>query len=116
MEHLEGTKRHPTADEVLQAVQRKFPSISRATVYNTLDALTKAGIVRRLSVDPAVARYDADLGAHAHFRCRICERVLDLEMRDGHPIALKRNGHRVESIRTYVYGVCADCLAKGKEA
>jgi len=110
MEHLEKTDAHPTADEVHHAVLRKFPSISRATVYNTLDALTKAGIVRRLSVDPSVARYDADLGAHAHLRCRICERVLDLEMQDGHPASLKRNGHRIESIRTYAYGVCADCL------
>jgi len=116
MEHLEKTDAHPTADEVHHAVLRKFPSISRATVYNTLDALTKAGIVRRLSVDPSVARYDADLGAHAHLRCRICERVLDLEMRDGHPASLKKNGHRIESIRTYAYGVCADCLAKAKEA
>ena len=112
LEWLCKTNEHPTADQVHSAVRKKFPSISRATVYNTLDALTKAGMVLRLSVDPTVARYDADLGPHAHFRCRVCQKVYDIKTKQGKPIDVKADGHLVESVRTYAYGVCADCIEK----
>ena len=109
---LEKTKKHPTADQVLDAVRRTFPSVSRATVYNTLEALTKAGLILRITVDPAVARYDADLGPHAHFRCRICNTVYDIMMDEDTDLDSHVEGHRVESVRTYAYGVCAKCIAK----
>lgn len=112
LDYLQRVKCHPTADEALVAVQRKFPSISRATVYNTLDALTKAGMILRLNVDPTVARYDADLVLHAHFRCRLCGKVYDIELVGDSPIDGTIEGHRVESVRTYAYGVCASCIEK----
>lgn len=112
LDWLYRTKLHPTADQVYSAVRKKFPSISRATVYNTLEALTKAGMILRLSVDPTVARYDADLKPHAHFRCRVCQKIYDIEVKDGMPIDVKADGHLVESVRTYAYGVCANCLEK----
>ncbi len=109
---LEGTTDHPTADQILCAVRKTFPSVSRATVYNTLEALSKAGLVLKITVDPAVARYDADLDPHAHFRCRICNRVYDVTM--DKPINLDAyiEGHHVEAVRAYAYGVCKNCLSE----
>ena len=109
---LEKTKKHPTADQVLDVVRKTFPSVSRATVYNTLEALTKAGLILRITVDPAVARYDADLGPHAHFRCRVCNTVYDITMDEDTDLDAHVEGHRVESVRTYAYGVCVKCIAK----
>ncbi len=116
LEWLSKTQQHPTADQVLLAVRKKFPSIARATVYNTLDALTKAGTILRLNVDPSVARYDADLGPHAHFRCRICGKVYDIEADGKTPIDANADGHLIESIRTYAYGVCSECLEKYEDS
>jgi Fur family transcriptional regulator, peroxide stress response regulator len=113
LEYLEDTKSHPTADAVLAHVQKKHPTISRATVYNTLEALTRSGVILRITVDPSVARYDADLGPHAHFRCRICNKVYDVIVDDETPIGEVIEGHHVETVRTYAYGVCSTCLAKG---
>jgi Fur family peroxide stress response transcriptional regulator len=113
--YLRRVKSHPTADQTLAAVKKKFPSISRATVYNTLDALTKAGMILRLSVDPTVARYDAYLGPHAHFRCRVCGEVYDIELEKDVRLDEIVEGHRVESVRTYAYGICADCIEKGRD-
>ena len=112
LEWLCKTESHPTADQVLTAVRKKFPSISRATVYNTLDALTRAGMVLRLTVDPTATRYDADLKPHAHFRCRVCQKVYDIELKAEKPIDVNAAGHLVESVRTYAYGVCASCREK----
>lgn len=110
LEYLEGTRSHPTADAVLAHVKKQYPTISRATVYNTLEALTHAGVVLRITVDPAVARYDADISPHAHFRCRICGMVYDLVLDSETDLGTAAAGHRVESVRTYAYGVCAKCL------
>ena len=110
---LSRSKRHPTADQVLMAIRKRFPSISRATVYNTLDVLTEAKMILRLNVDPTAARYDADLCPHAHFRCRVCQKVYDIEMKDARTVDVSTDGHLVEAVRTYAYGVCASCRRKG---
>lgn len=111
LECLEKTKKHPTADQILVAVRKKFPSVSRATVYNTLEALARVGIILQITVDPAVARYDADLEPHAHFRCRICSTVYDVVMDKDIDLDEYISGHHVEFVRTYAYGVCQKCLA-----
>lgn len=109
---LEQTTSHPTADEVYAGIQATHPTIARATVYNALDALTKSGAILRLTVDPSAARYDADLGPHVHFRCRSCGRILDIHVDREDALSGIAPGHRIESIRTYAFGVCASCLAK----
>ena len=116
LEFLERTMSHPTADEVYIEIQKAYPTIARATVYNTLDALTKAGMILRLSVNPTVARYDADLDPHAHFHCRVCNRIYDIAVGSNHPLGKGIDGHLVESVLTYAYGVCADCRKKDGSA
>lgn len=109
---LEKTRKHPTADQVLAAVRKTFPSVSRATIYNTLEALARVGLILRITVDPAVARYDADLGPHAHFRCRICSTVYDVVMDEEFDLDDYVEGHHVEAVLAYAYGVCEKCLRK----
>jgi Fur family peroxide stress response transcriptional regulator len=109
---LEKTKQHPTADQVLVAVRKTFPTVSRATVYNTLEVMSKAGLILKITVDPAVARYDADTGPHAHFRCRVCNTVYDVMMDEHVDLNEYIEGHHVEAVRAYAYGVCAKCLHK----
>ena len=116
LEFLEGVNTHPTADEVYEGVRKQCPTIARATVYNTLDALTQAGEILRLTIDPSASRYDADRSPHVHFRCRVCGALLDLPAPKRRSLAGSVNGHKVETVRTYAYGVCAQCLAKGEEA
>jgi Fur family peroxide stress response transcriptional regulator len=58
-DYLLHTIEHPSADEVFEAVKERLPSCSRATVYNTLNTLTEAGIVRAFSPEPGKTRYDA---------------------------------------------------------
>ena len=65
---LAATKSHPTADELFLAVRAEEPGLSLATVYNTLEAFTAAGLCRRLpsSNGTGPCRYDADTTRHAH--------------------------------------------------
>lgn len=62
-----ATKSHPTAEELYLAVRDRNPGLSLATVYNTLDAFTRCGLVRRIAgVASGAARFDADLSPHVH--------------------------------------------------
>lgn len=59
--------RHVTA-EILHAEARaaRIP-VSLATVYNTLNQFTEAGLLRELSVDGARAYFDTNTSDHHHF-------------------------------------------------
>lgn len=65
---LMATKMHPTAEELHTAVKASEPGMSLATVYNTLEAFTACGLVRRLppSSGSGASRYDADTHDHVH--------------------------------------------------
>jgi Fe2+ or Zn2+ uptake regulation protein len=39
------TSDHPSADEVLARVRKRFPLVSRATVYDTLNLLMAKGLL-----------------------------------------------------------------------
>lgn len=67
-EYVLNTLDHPTAEEVMIAVTGKLPvALSRATVYNTLNSLKDAGVIREVFTEPGKVRYDANLFNHHHF-------------------------------------------------
>lgn len=67
-EALAATDSHPTAHELHVAVRAFEPTISLATIYNTLEALSEHGMCRRFPgiSGSAPCRYDADVGPHVH--------------------------------------------------
>lgn len=58
---------HVSADQILQSLRRSGSRISKATVYNTLNVFSRAGIVRGVSVDPGRVVYDSTTTRHHHF-------------------------------------------------
>lgn len=80
-EALRKARNHPTADELYRLVHQqdrvKSNGLSRATVYNTLEALCRAGLVRPVPSSGG-CRYDADLSDHLHFRCRETAEIRDV--------------------------------------
>ena len=76
--YLEGNTSHPSAEDVFRVVSKKYASMSFATVYNTLHALTRAGALRELTIDPERKRYDPDTSCHHHAICVTCGRIADV--------------------------------------
>ena len=70
---------HPTAAEIFSAVNRVDPRSSRATTYNNLRDLVKAGLVREVAVEGRAARFDAKGMRHHHFICDRCGNVEDMD-------------------------------------
>lgn len=75
---LAGADGHPTAEDVYNRVKPSLPSISLATVYKALDALTASGLAAKLAASDGTARYDARHDHHYHLRCLRSGQVEDL--------------------------------------
>jgi Fur family transcriptional regulator, peroxide stress response regulator len=78
MNFLLNNRIHPTIDEIYTALSPNMPTLSKTTVYNTLDLFVEKGAVRALAIDERNSRYDVDISAHAHFMCRCCGKVHDI--------------------------------------
>jgi Fur family peroxide stress response transcriptional regulator len=111
LDFLVRSREHPTADQISAALNRRFPRASRATIYNTLNALRDAGLVHEVYMDDAVARFDANLDQHHHFVCRVCDRLEDVpfEALGKLPTPRLERGHKVENYEIVMRGICAAC-------
>ena len=78
LRYLEGNTEHPSAERIYKSVQKEFPTMSFATVYNTLEALKNIGSVQELKIDPSKKRYDPDMSNHHHLICKKCKSILDI--------------------------------------
>jgi Fur family peroxide stress response transcriptional regulator len=78
MDFLLKNRIHPTIEEIYLSLSPYMPTLSKTTVYNTLDLFVQKGAVRALAIDEKNARYDVDISAHAHFICRECGSVHDI--------------------------------------
>jgi Fur family transcriptional regulator, peroxide stress response regulator len=110
LDHLDGNKSHPSAEDIYRVVARKNPSMSFATVYNTLNTLVQAGAVRELTIDPDRKRYDPDTSGHHHLICLGCRRVVDIP--GDIPVEVPRGMAKEFSIlgnHIEFYGICAPC-------
>jgi Fur family peroxide stress response transcriptional regulator len=109
MEH----NRHPTAAEILEAVNRMDPRSSRATTYKNLRDLVQAGLVREVAIEGRSARFDAKGIRHHHFICDRCGNVEDLEWYDVPRPASGSLGKRIFRECELIFrGLCAKCAAR----
>src|SRR5215475_12048070 len=69
---------HPTAQELFDRLRPALPTMSFATVYNTLAALSAAGLCTPLSLSPGSGRFDPNMQPHHHVVCDACGSVRDI--------------------------------------
>jgi Fur family transcriptional regulator, peroxide stress response regulator len=114
-DYLDGNKDHPSAEEIYTAVLKRFPTMSFATVYNTLSALRDKGGVRELTIDPAKKRYDPEPGRHNHLICLACKKVVDIQIDYDLelPNSVKQD-FTVFNNQVEFYGVCPGCKETNK--
>lgn len=107
---------HPTADEVLTHVRREMPSISLATVYNTLHEMEDLGLLKELDFGLGLAerRYDLIMEEHDHLICLRCGHVEDVpRVADVlYPPAEHDHDFQVVGRRVTYLGYCPDCASE----
>ncbi len=112
---LQAVRMHPHADtdSVLRAVREDLPDVSHQAVYDSLHALTEAGLVRRIQPRGSVARYEARVGDnHHHVVCRSCGAIADVDCATGHAPCLSASqdhGFTIDEAEVIYWGTCPDC-------
>lgn len=108
---LQGNTDHPSPDEVYRKVHKRFPYISRATVYNTIKTLVKAGMLQEVLVQQDKTRVDPNVSRHHHFKCLRCGRIEDVpyDLLTAAHVAEHAKGYHVEEVRVVMEGLCRRC-------
>src|SRR3982751_1081607 len=83
---IRDEKEHLTANEVFDKAKQLLPSISFATVYNSLRYLKEAGHIAEISFGNGASRFDRMTSRHDHAICTGCGKLVDIEME--HPAEL----------------------------
>lgn len=110
MNFLLNNRIHPTIDQIYTALSPTMPTLSRTTVYNTLDLFVEKGAVRALAIDDRNARYDADISSHAHFKCKHCGSIHDVFNTKSELFQLPNtNNFRIDSVEISYTGLCNTC-------
>jgi len=104
---------HLTANEVFVHAKALLPSISFATVYNSLRFLKDAGHIAEIRFGNGASRFDRLTSRHDHAICTKCGKLVDIEME--HPAELvaraaKLSKFKAESLEFTLRGICPDCV------
>ncbi|MEV5409003.1 Fur family transcriptional regulator [Thermopolyspora sp. NPDC052614] len=104
---------HAETDVIIRAVRQELPEVSHQTVYDSLHALTAAGLVRRIQPSGSVARYESRVGDnHHHIVCRSCGVVADVDCAVGEAPCLDASdaqGFTIDEAEVIYWGLCPDC-------
>ena len=106
---------HLTANEVFTAAKELLPSISFATVYNSLRYLKDAGHIAEIKFGDGASRFDRMTHRHDHAICTACGKLVDIEMEIPEEIvkrAAKYSKFKPESLEFTLRGKCPDCAKK----
>jgi Fe2+ or Zn2+ uptake regulation protein len=111
---LEEVGGHRAVDELVLALRRAGYRHARTTVYNALEDLARAGLVRAAPVDAGALRYEAAGERHHHFVCHRCGLIENVpiaeDLRDRKfPFV---QGAEVDEIDVVYRGLCDTCAAQ----
>jgi Fe2+ or Zn2+ uptake regulation protein len=106
---------HPGTEEITRAARERVGHLTLQAVYEALNAVTGAGLVRRIEPAGSPARYESRVGDnHHHIVCRGCGTVTDVDCVVGHAPCLEpasSAGFAVDEAEVTFWGLCSRCQA-----
>ncbi len=115
---LSAVYAHPHADtnSILGVVREELGDVSQQAVYDVLNALTDARLVRRITPPGSVARYESRVGDnHHHVVCRSCGVIADVDCAVGAAPCLEPSdvhGFVIDEAEVVYWGVCPTCTTE----
>ena len=106
-EVLCSTKSHPTAEWIYTRLKDELPDLSLGTVYRNLALFKTENQAVCVATVNGQERFDGCTAPHAHFICRACGEVSDVE---SPPVSSPPNIEgTVDSYQLNYYGTCRNC-------
>lgn len=110
MQYLLDHRTHPTADDIYTELVKTMPTLSRTTVYNTLQLLVTNQAVLGLTIDQHNMHFDGHTHPHAHFLCRSCGKIFDVEVNNHlREHLFTSDKFAIEKVELNYMGLCPDC-------
>ena len=106
---LKQSDRHLTADEIFFLAKLKMPSIAMATIYNNLNAMNDAGIVKHLHIDGVADCFDKITEPHDHLLCDKCGKITDIHLHSLTDTLESEIGTEIEDYELTVHYTCPEC-------
>jgi len=109
---VQNSRHHPTANEVFEAARKRLPSISFATVYNSLRYLKEQGLIHEITFGDAASRYDRETERHDHAICTKCGKLVDFDLPEMTNLlrsAARKSRFKAESVHLTLVGICPEC-------
>ncbi len=115
LKFLEGNTSHPSAYDIYKAVKRKFPTMSFATIYYTLNKLKQNYLIKELSIDATKKRFDPNTSAHHHIICLKCKKIKDIFANFTINLeAIQKVDYEIIGNHIEFFGYCSECSKKIK--
>jgi len=112
LEIINSSYSHLTADEVYKELRKTMPKVVLATIYNNLNALVDEELIRRVSMEGQVDRYDS-IRQHDHLVCKKCGKLIDIDFDDLTKTLVKKSGVKILGYDLRAFIICDDCSKKG---
>ena len=112
---IRNAHEHLTANEVFTGAKALLPTISFATVYNSLRYLKEVGLIAEITFGNGASRYDRMTHRHDHAICTDCGKLVDIEMEVPAEIlkqAARQSKFKPETLEFTLRGRCPDCVKK----
>lgn len=98
---------HPTVRELHELTKRYLPGVSLATIYNSLQALQRAGLVNEHHITSGAARFCINKMPHVHMLDDNSGRIIDVKLKEGvrlEDVFDLPLGVEIASMRAYLHG------------
>lgn len=121
-DYLAQTDKHPTPYQVYTDISTLHPEISRATIYNTLNALQQLGAIVEINFGANHTHYETDPSPHVNLICLHCHNIVDYHSeaadtvtKTAEFVALQQTlGFQVMATKVDVLGLCQVCQQAGQ--
>ncbi len=110
LEFLNDNRIHPNVDQIYTELHKELPTLSRTTVYNSLNALIDAGLVKLITIEDNETRYDIVTDNHGHFKCESCGKIYDFEINLSNFQSKDLDDFKINNKDIYFKGICPDCI------
>ena len=110
LEYIKQKESHPTVAIIFEALNPQIPSLSKATIYNTLHTFIEAGLIRDIMIDEGETHYDYLLSPHGHFLCKSCGAISDFPINIDMLLFTDLDQYKIAEKDVFFRGLCPNCL------
>ncbi len=112
---LRNSKEHPGVEKVYRMILNKYPSVSLATVYKTLELFKEKGLIQEVAVSARQVGFDGNPRFHPHLVCNSCKKIIDMPApktelpHEYVEEASEKYGYQITGQQLILYGRCPEC-------